>query len=113
LVFNKGYTPWNKGKTFKELFSPEKIKEIHDKMDPVRRRTKHGGPNLKKAKAVVVIYQGKLIARFRSEREAADKVGTNKTSVYKYCTGKYHDRQRGWLWFFEKDVEKWADLVTD
>lgn len=112
LVFNKGYTPWNKGKTYKELFTPERIKAIHDKMDPIRRRTKHGGPNPKKSKPIVAISEGRLIARFRSAREAAAKVGSNKTSISRYCTKKYNDRKRGWLWFFESEIEKWACLVN-
>jgi hypothetical protein len=113
LVFNKGYTPWNKGKTYKELFTPERMKAILDKMDAVRRKTKHNGFNVKCAKAIVVISNGKLIARFCSGREAARKVGTNRTSVSRYCTGRYKDVKRGWLWFFEEEDYKWAGLITD
>lgn len=41
MTFKKGYTPWNKGKTYEEIYGKEKADEIRKKIGQSERGEKH------------------------------------------------------------------------
>lgn len=104
-LFGKGYIPKWAGKTLEECYGKQRADEIKRKMSEKRKGRKHPhGPG--RVTPVVVIHQGKLIARFSSTREAERKTGIYCESISRYLRHGVKPRN-GWKWFYEKDIDKW------
>lgn len=109
--FNKGYHSPYKGKTYPEIYGKDRASEILTKKR--KKLIGHKNYNIKgvyHSKPCVAINEGKLIARFESCIQAAQALGTNKNSVYRWINGISRPRN-GWKWFYENESWKWCDLI--
>ena len=110
-VFNKGYRHGLRGKTYEEYYGEERAKEIRKRHSEALKGHPYWSNRTANAKACVVIYEGRLIARFESATQAAKSLGLNYSTVRRYL--KSHIRPKnGWRWFYEKESWKWCGLVT-
>lgn len=109
--FMKGHKPPLKGKTWKEVYSPEVYARQMERIRNTFRRNPKGycpaaGINRKK---VVAVKDGKFFV-FDSAREASAKTGALSCKICECCKGR-RKHSGGFRWFYESD-ERWLELVT-
>ena len=111
-VFNRGHKSPTKGKTLEEIYGIERGSEFRRRMCEKQK----GHPNYAKkgvnAKPCVAIHDGRLIARFPSQIEAASAIGVAFQTVNDWIRRKYKPKN-GWQWFYEAESWKWCDLLTN
>jgi len=126
--FRNGHIPFNKGIPMKEWMDGRKIRKVLKCLELGR---KQGNKQLagSNQKMVVGIKDGKLTA-FKSATDAAKilkakGVKINRRNINTVCHekeqkskfGKYEysyvrKKAGGYVWYFEKDIEKYKDLLT-
>jgi hypothetical protein len=110
-LFNRGYTPYNKGKSYESVFgdSAEEIKQkISQSLKGHPCYTKKGT----NGKPLVLIIDGVLSGRFESAVIASELVGISHQSISRYANGEMKPKN-GWKWFYEKDYDKWTKELNN
>jgi hypothetical protein len=104
--FLKGFTPHNKGKRMSEYMSAEMVKYVLKKL-PHKGNSNVAGWNKKE---VIGIKDGKIIGVFKSGIDAGNKTGICAGNI-RLCCREKRKSAGGIKWFWEKDIEKWYELI--
>lgn len=110
-VFNKGYVHPMRGKTYEEYYGEDaarrikKTKSEHLKGHPFwGNRNGHSNP-------CVAIFDGRIMGRFESAKQASEVMGVCYSTLRRYIKGLIKP-ENGWQWFYEAESYKWYGLVT-
>lgn len=106
--FLKGSIPHNKGKKWSEWIDGRKKRKMLKNLEKGR----VGNPNLagSNKKAIVAISKGKFYP-FHSSADAERITKICSRNIRKCCNGE-RKTAGGFQWFFDKDIEKWKNLIS-
>ena len=107
--FLKGHAPHNKGKKWEDYMDMRKANKL--KKNLLLGRLK-GNPNLPghNKKKVIGIKDGKIYCVFPSASDAQLELGIQRANISKCCR-KERKKAGGIFWFFEDNVDEWADML--
>lgn len=105
--YNKGYTPYNKGRKRSEWATKEHEQNLRQAVKNNPNRHVVAGWN---KRAVIMIDKDGRHAWFESSEKASRVTGVNGANIRQVCN-KHHNHAGGYKWFWFDD-EEWVKLVN-